>query len=1449
MTSFIVNTSTSLVQVDSSAISPGVPAVVLLSSLNSPGSIITIRDSYGAASGTKKIVISTMTGLNFLDGPLVSSYVITQPYGFVTVSPKTTSIWAVVNTFAFPDQSATAIVNNLNTNNIRVSTITNDSSLISTAGISSLIAGNLYVYTSLSVAQSTLTSTLAVRDMAIFEKNVTILSSLNVGSSITTSSMLVASSLKVNQLDLQMSTGWVMDAGGPVKIAGPLSTLSTISAGETISTLSNLGVGQSTMIYGQLQVNRDSYFREGLSTFSKLGIGAEAQFFSTLSVKGEVLLYSNVSTTSNLNVGGGLSTLLNVNIDRELFVRSSITTLSTISTNWDINVGRNLSVQQTVAVGGDIVYKNRVLDFTNFSVLQDLFVLNNISTYSSIYAGLNLIVNGSTSLLGPVSTGSTLTALSHFSTQGNLAVGGSANFLSTLLVSSAVSTLWNMTVRGVISTQSSLAVGDAVWALREIVSFSNISTPSSIIAGNQLTVGGYAMFNSSLSTVGQAAFFSSLQIQGSLSVFSSVGVSCNLTVGGVLTANSFALPGAAQISSLAVMQQSNFTLTVSSSTLQVGLFSTMGDIRMGGRFSTQNVVAVGSTLFAGFVTAQSNISSLGSLGVFGDTNMKGNLTVGAQTSNIGAVTMGDTLTVTNATTLNGATQINNSLTATGNVQFQSFLQVNNTINALNGLQITAANNCNLISNYTHMSSLGVRGPAGFSTTVSIESTLNATHIWASSLQGSTIFITQGFTSSLLTSSITASNMFLSNTLFGSNAAFSTVDVRRITNSSLYGSTVTTVLVYASSLFTSSLWMSRELLGSNAGFSTLNVSRGVASSIITSSLMTCTVNAFQLFTSSFMTSTITTSNFQTSQMNTSSVVCSSIAIRNATPLALLDILGGSVADGTFGSNMIAFQYNGGGYRHFVGSRHNSAVPSACNAIDFWLNNSGTASGSSTSNTGNSIGMTITALGTGILTQNPSYGLDVNSNCRVVNNLTVNQSTILQVGNYALTLSQRDAAASATIQALNTGTQTPTSLLLNPDIRTNSRVGILCNAPSYAFDVGDTAMIASTLYFRNRLGRKLSLYGETANAYYGFEVNAGELRTTASDIGYLTYGVTNATPTFTEWARMSTSMLFMQSNIYIKGVGNNVARLILGPSPSIGNNDYCSLIQSSNTASANYASELSFWTHGATATYADPTRAITIDSSQRTYMYAVNTYAGRAQNPMPANLILSDTGTSMLLKLGAYYTSAQGGGGVIQSTDYFSNLDHGSNLFINPLGGNVAIGTSTAPTNQLEVNGNTVITGNLTVTGTVSGGGSFVKGMIILWYGSAATVPTGWKICDGSGYTVGGTTYTTPDLRQRVVVQPNNRAYNQGDTNAVTRSTVILNINQIPPHRHLSGQYYSNGDSGSAITYQGVGTPRATNFNGGIFDSAGNTVTAEGSNPVALDIRQPYYCLWCIMYVGV
>ena len=83
-----------------------------------------------------------------------------------------------------------------------------------------------------------------------------------------------------------------------------------------------------------------------------------------------------------------------------------------------------------------------------------------------------------------------------------------------------------------------------------------------------------------------------------------------------------------------------------------------------------------------------------------------------------------------------------------------------------------------------------------------------------------------------------------------------------------------------------------------------------------------------------------------------------------------------------------------------------------------------------------------------------------------------------------------------------------------------------------------------------------------------------------------------------------------------------------------------------------------------------------------------YSGLTTNPQPGQLIINTTTGSERLILGAWYTGGIGSICSIQASDYYSSVDHGQGLALNPLGGNVGIGaTSLIGTLTVQVSGNT------------------------------------------------------------------------------------------------------------------------------------------------------------------
>ena len=143
-------------------------------------------------------------------------------------------------------------------------------------------------------------------------------------------------------------------------------------------------------------------------------------------------------------------------------------------------------------------------------------------------------------------------------------------------------------------------------------------------------------------------------------------------------------------------------------------------------------------------------------------------------------------------------------------------------------------------------------------------------------------------------------------------------------------------------------------------------------------------------------------------------------------------------------------------------------------------------------------------------------------------------------------------------------------------------------------------------------------------------------------------------------------------------------------------------------------------------------------------------------------------------------------------------------------------------------------------TPTWGDAFVSGMIMMWAGTIATIPSGWRICDGN---VG-----TPDLTNRFVIGAGN-GHVEGAIGGYRDSVVVY-------HNH-TGIAYSNGShvhGGVPAKFsdvdRGLGTPSAFSL-----DTVGSTAAA-GDHHHALGIDTagesginknlpPYYALAYIM----
>jgi hypothetical protein len=111
-----------------------------------------------------------------------------------------------------------------------------------------------------------------------------------------------------------------------------------------------------------------------------------------------------------------------------------------------------------------------------------------------------------------------------------------------------------------------------------------------------------------------------------------------------------------------------------------------------------------------------------------------------------------------------------------------------------------------------------------------------------------------------------------------------------------------------------------------------------------------------------------------------------------------------------------------------------------------------------------------------------------------------------------------------------------------------------------------------------------------------------------------------------------------------------------------------------------------------------------------------YANRATNPFSYQFMVKSATNGQRLYLGTYYTAGSGACSAIQSSDFYSSVDHGSFILLNPLGGSIGIGTSSVPGTKLEVYTATSNYGMTHTDGTIIVG-SYVGGASNSgWYGT-------------------------------------------------------------------------------------------------------------------------------------
>lgn len=189
------------------------------------------------------------------------------------------------------------------------------------------------------------------------------------------------------------------------------------------------------------------------------------------------------------------------------------------------------------------------------------------------------------------------------------------------------------------------------------------------------------------------------------------------------------------------------------------------------------------------------------------------------------------------------------------------------------------------------------------------------------------------------------------------------------------------------------------------------------------------------------------------------------------------------------------------------------------------------------------------------------------------------------------------------------------------------------------------------------------------------------------------------------------------------------------------------------------------------------------------------------------------------------------------------------------GNVLTGNIIISTN-LSVTGNSILTGAATATTPANGTSNtqlattaFVQnslinalpsGVIVMWSGSIASIPTGWFLCNGAN--------GTPDLRNRFIAGAGN-SYAVGATGGSTDAIVVSHTHTATSSVTDPGHFHTYNGTSFIADYFGSGSNAASSVSNNTGSavtgiSVSTTVNSTGTSGSNANLP-PYYALAYIM----
>jgi hypothetical protein len=204
--------------------------------------------------------------------------------------------------------------------------------------------------------------------------------------------------------------------------------------------------------------------------------------------------------------------------------------------------------------------------------------------------------------------------------------------------------------------------------------------------------------------------------------------------------------------------------------------------------------------------------------------------------------------------------------------------------------------------------------------------------------------------------------------------------------------------------------------------------------------------------------------------------------------------------------------------------------------------------------------------------------------------------------------------------------------------------------------------------------------------------------------------------------------------------------------------------------------------------------------------------------------------------------------------------------NITGGNILTAGRVSLSGNLTASGNTALSGNATAPTAANGtsttqiattafvvnaitNSAIPAGVILLWSGSLASIPSGWALCNGAN--------GTPDLRNRFVVGAGS-TYAVNATGGSANSTLVDHTHSATSVVSDPGHNHDNGSFNRLLRVTGSGTVTATNVDpnepdvtqsGNILSNTtgitvSTTVASAGSSALNANLP-PYYALAYIM----